>query len=981
MIYIFDKNEQLLTILKPDGPCPYKEAAHIEQLNKENTFSFWIPADHADSQYVKEENLVAFKDLDGDIRLFVIKELDEVHDDVLYKEAFCQAAWKDELGEEPLQDIRPQNKTAAEALTSALQNTRWKVGNVASLGTNSTNFYYEKVTSAITKILTIWGGEVKDRITVSNGKITGRYIDILARRGADTGKRFEITKDIQSLKRTILSYPKTALYGRGKGLETEAGGYSRKITFADIVWSTANGNPADKPAGQEWVGDPVALSQFGRENPDGSKRHRFDFVDFSDEEDPANLLNQTWNDLQNRTKPIMRYEMKVIDLEKIPGFEHEKSRLGDTVFSIDRFFSPALLIEARIIEIKRYLNEPERTEIKLGNFIDDIFDYNKKLEQIETKINDNSGIWEQGGGPVTDTDFPDTVPPVPTNFKASGAFKTVMLSWDFNPSSYIASYEIYASKVNNFTADISNRVWSGKAGGYVHQGNINETWYFRIRAVNTHGTQSALSAQISAATVQIKAEDILPYVITNELIAENAAIDFAKIANVEIINAMISNLSMDKLEGGYIKLGELYGDGQIHVYDSTGNITGRIDPSGIYSPTIRSNNFIGNVVNKWLGAGNVTYYVDCDNGNDANDGLTSLTPKRNIQALINSYPKDLNAANISIRAKGSFGGIIFVTGFRNGYFRIIEWDESNSLNTNQIWVDFCDYVMLQNVTTWGTSATGDAMIYGYHCKQVEIVGCKAYGESVKPFAFLMEGTTFFLNSCHVYEVTDRGLYANKNSHGVLLNGKGSAPVAVLAENGSVVSGYGSRWDGSLTAVNAGEVWPASSWIIDTGTSTPPPSTPPAPVQSEQTLSVTPSTGDNYSTNGYWTDNEVKQGNWGHGDRYGLWYMDLSAIKGKTIVSATITVNRIAGSGNNAARTIHFRTHRTTKGNRGTGAPAMSAVAATGSIAISETLTFDITSMVQNNIANGADTAIGVHTTGQTDYMSLGTQPTITIRYK
>lgn len=543
MIYIFNQDEELLTILSPEGPSPYKEAAHLEQLNGEHSFSFWVPANHEDSQFVKEENLVAFKDEDGDIRLFVIKELDDVHEDTLYKEAFCQAAWIDELNDEPIEDIRPQDKTASEVLTSILSGKRWQAGNVASLGLNSTNFYYESAVSVIKKILNLWGGEIKDRIVITDNKITGRFIDILARRGADTGKRFEITKDIQSLRRKVLSYPKTAMYGRGKGIES-GDGFSRKITFADVVWSKANGDPVDKPAGQEWVGDSEALAQYGRKNMDGSKRHRFGFFESSDEEDPAKLLRSTWDDLQDKKKPIMRYEFKVIDMEGIPGFEHEKVRLGDTTFGIDRFFVPAILVESRIIEIKRYLNEPERTEIKLGNFIDNILDYNKKLEKIEATINDGKGVWDSGGGPIDDTDWPDTVPPTPTNIVADGLLRSITLKWNFEPSSYIAAYEVYGSQVQGFTADVSNLLFRGKSGGYVLAGDINQTWYFRMRAINTHGTASALSAEVSASTRSIVAEDITPLIITNEMIAMDAEIDFAKIANVLIINAMIANLAV-----------------------------------------------------------------------------------------------------------------------------------------------------------------------------------------------------------------------------------------------------------------------------------------------------------------------------------------------------------------------------------------------------------------------------------------------------
>ena len=100
MLYIFDQNENLIALLKPDfnrstGPvttsraflsaafpaefdreptegCPYWDAVHREVLNGENTFTFTVPADRADAAYVAEGNLVAFKDLDSYWQIFEI---------------------------------------------------------------------------------------------------------------------------------------------------------------------------------------------------------------------------------------------------------------------------------------------------------------------------------------------------------------------------------------------------------------------------------------------------------------------------------------------------------------------------------------------------------------------------------------------------------------------------------------------------------------------------------------------------------------------------------------------------------------------------------------------------------------------------------------------------------------------------------------------------------------------------------------------
>jgi phage minor structural protein len=536
-LYIFDPSDKLLAILSntADDACPFWSAPYKEELNKGSTFEFVCPADHIDSQFIVAENQVAFKDKDGEFRLFVIKEPEdsdgengpEIH-------AICEPAML-ELVDEIIVSSQITNVTLSSALTTVLSGTRWQVGEVAELGTNSAAFTDSPVTAAITTVINTWGGEFRDRITVNETGITGRYIDILARRGADIGKVWEIDKDIVSIKRTIQSYPKTALYGRGQSTDDV------KLTFANVTWSVSNGDPTDKPLGQEWVGDPEALQTFGRPNTDGTLRHRFGIFEDSEATDPAVLLQETWDALQEQKKQIDNFEMDVFLLEDITGYEHEKVRLGDTTFAIDRQFANPIEVEERVISFEYDVADPDGSgKVELGNFID-LFTDDERIDRIEVRLNNINP-----NPIVTDTSFPDTKPDVPANFSATGLFKTIMLDWEYDPSSFIASYELYASQVVNFTPDSSNLVWKGKSGGTNFKADLNQQWYFMLRAVNTHGTPSDFTAQLTAQTVQVNGStEIKPLTITNKLIAEDAAIDFAKIANVVITNAMIDEAGID----------------------------------------------------------------------------------------------------------------------------------------------------------------------------------------------------------------------------------------------------------------------------------------------------------------------------------------------------------------------------------------------------------------------------------------------------
>lgn len=204
MLFIFGQDEKLLATLSNDSPksCPYFLASNTEKLNGENTFDFSVPFSHEDSGFVLEENLIAFKDMDSNYQLFIIRQVEETHDDQKLKIAYCESAVI-ELLDEIVEDLRPENVSVGFALSQILTGTRWQVGIVDDFGLNSTNLYYTNVLSAIYKIAAVWVGEVSLRVTISGNSITGRYVDTVHQRGNTTGKRFEYSKDIVTIKRKV----------------------------------------------------------------------------------------------------------------------------------------------------------------------------------------------------------------------------------------------------------------------------------------------------------------------------------------------------------------------------------------------------------------------------------------------------------------------------------------------------------------------------------------------------------------------------------------------------------------------------------------------------------------------------------------------------------------------------------------------------------------------------------------------------------
>lgn len=579
-LYIFDgQTDQQLAILslKNNKQLSYMEDEIIEQLNKDFTFDFTVPMNHKDSQYLTDGNRIVFQDKDGEFQEFQIYKSEEERsggESVVRVQAEHSIY---EINDDIVEDLRVVDGDVSVAMDKGLSASRYEVGIVDPLGIGTVNFYYSNGMKNLKDIQREYGGEFKYRVTLNADKtaIEGRFVDLLARRGSDTNKRYEYKKDIRTLKRSITRDGiKTALYGRGKGEETGDNGYSRKMTFKNVEWSKANGDPLDKPLGQEWIGDPDAKAQFGRQG-----RHRFDTWDV-DSVDPLVIIQETYEQLMKINSPRYTIEVEGQDLE-IVGLVHEKVRLGDTVFIIDKTFKPELRIEARVIEIRRSLSNPENIKVVLGNFLPLSTDIAVEVEDLKADFTDRKGVWdtvEQIDPIVNDGSVEDILPNVPTNFEATGLFKSIAVEWDFDPSLYIASYEVYASKVQGFTVDSSNLVFRGKSGGYVHKADTNETWYFRIRAVNTHDRKSQLSAEINASTIRIETADYEDLSIVNSKIA-NLSVDASKMAKATITDAEIKSLNVDKVVAGRLKA-QFVEIGSTTVYEST-----NYDPSSKATPS------------------------------------------------------------------------------------------------------------------------------------------------------------------------------------------------------------------------------------------------------------------------------------------------------------------------------------------------------------------------------------------------------------
>lgn len=278
MLYIFDKDDNFLNIITEDTGLIDTWFKDYQNHLIDEPFVFHVDSESELLPLIVAENQVAFKhefhamqqDI-GTFKLMRIKEVDELYDtDGYIVKVTCEPAWL-ELYDHFIEDRRIDNGTANTAMTRALNGSRW-VGQVVGegFGDGSTNFYWIDAVEALFKIADEWGGILQDYIYLDdNNEIVLRVMYLFPRLGRDNGLLIQPGYNAETIERRTLSYPVTAMWGQGASLEIEddegqhTGGYTRYITFEDVEWSKAKGDPVDKPKGQKWVGDPQALARYG----------------------------------------------------------------------------------------------------------------------------------------------------------------------------------------------------------------------------------------------------------------------------------------------------------------------------------------------------------------------------------------------------------------------------------------------------------------------------------------------------------------------------------------------------------------------------------------------------------------------------------------------------------------------------------------------------------------------------------------------
>ena len=320
IMYLLDKQQRIIKAVDK----VIIEATMIEEINTANQLTFSVMTNSRIDTAIQYVCIPAPR---GDAFL-MFKLISETVKNDRVEYTAIESAYDELKAYSYIKDMRPSGKTAGQMLEQVIQGTRWSLGYIADTNQSSSSFYYVTVLEAIQKIVELFNVELTFDVNIDKKTniISSRRINLYTQQGRRTGKRFEYGSNLLEVTREQSSENLiTALVGRGKGEEVSQGedgspdGYGRRITFADVEWKKANGNPADKPRGQEYVEDKDATALYGFS--DGSPR--IGLTTFEDITDPKELLKATWASLQIAKRPQVSFKASVIDVGDLA--------LGDTV--------------------------------------------------------------------------------------------------------------------------------------------------------------------------------------------------------------------------------------------------------------------------------------------------------------------------------------------------------------------------------------------------------------------------------------------------------------------------------------------------------------------------------------------------------------------------------------------------------------------------------------------------------------------------
>ena len=221
MIFILDRTQNKIGVLNNDVPkaLGYFNDVFTESIQSNlSTLEFEVQSNHDTANLLELEGFVIYTNpTNNKQHLFTIKEIEDIHSTTMIRRVFCESSATTELLSTIVRPVNMVSVTLEQALGIVLNQTGYSIGDIDFAGLRDINI--ETHTTALEALHRVVAefGEMEFEVIFDGTQIKRKQVNVVRKRGKETGKIFEYTRNLTEIKKISDSNSViTALIGVGK---------------------------------------------------------------------------------------------------------------------------------------------------------------------------------------------------------------------------------------------------------------------------------------------------------------------------------------------------------------------------------------------------------------------------------------------------------------------------------------------------------------------------------------------------------------------------------------------------------------------------------------------------------------------------------------------------------------------------------------------------------------------------------------------
>lgn len=314
-VYFFDSDQKLIKIVDESSLFSVTQEKEITS-NKEELINDKLSVSTVFDDEIKEANYMAVREDESSFSMYKIIGTADPGSLLIFTGINFGP---DELDAYIINDIRPANEFFQKTIQRVMDFTlgEWRIGHLDStLPAVSMTFYYCSIREALKNLQTL-GCEIVFKCNLSGEGITDKWVEVYKQIGEYSNERYEYGDKALTIEKEVdRSNIYTSLIGRGRGEEV-GDGYGRRIEFNQVYWSKSKGDPLNKPTGQINLEIPEMTAKYGIPTKTGKRRKREKVVIFEDCEEPTELIQLTYQELVNCSRPLVQFKSTIFGSDKL----------------------------------------------------------------------------------------------------------------------------------------------------------------------------------------------------------------------------------------------------------------------------------------------------------------------------------------------------------------------------------------------------------------------------------------------------------------------------------------------------------------------------------------------------------------------------------------------------------------------------------------------------------------------------------------